>query len=222
MSKISNNSKYLAITILIGGKSTRFGNDKGLFELNGKPLISYQLETLSQGNFDIFLVAHSTKQVQNYINNIEINKILAFVIDEFGILFDSTLRTPLLGLYSGFRELNKLGYEKSFVIPCDLPLIQFNVVKFMIEQSYGFDCCIPCWKNGLLEPLFTVYPIEETITSAEENFNKKDYKLVHLLKDKWKINYISIEKSIIPLDKDLISFINVNEQSDLEKIQKKK
>ena len=111
-----------------------------------------------------------------------------------------------------------MGYEKSFVIPCDLPLIQFNVVKFMIEQSYGFDCCIPRWKNGLLEPLFTVYPIEETITSAEENINKKDYKLVHLLKDKWKINYISIEKSIIPLDKDLISFINVNEQSDLEKI----
>ncbi|MFX0041028.1 MAG: NTP transferase domain-containing protein, partial [Candidatus Heimdallarchaeota archaeon] len=48
MSDIRERSKYLAITILIGGKSSRFGSDKGLFQILGKPLISYELEILEQ------------------------------------------------------------------------------------------------------------------------------------------------------------------------------
>ena len=82
VSKVRNITKSLAITILIGGKSTRFGNDKGLFEFFEKPLISYQLETLSHLNYDIFLIAHSMNQVQEYINKIDITNINAFIIDE--------------------------------------------------------------------------------------------------------------------------------------------
>ena len=64
--KISKKSKNLAIVILIGGKSSRFGKDKGLFKFHGKPLISYQLETLKQVNHDIFLISNSKEQVQKY------------------------------------------------------------------------------------------------------------------------------------------------------------
>ncbi|MFX1500619.1 MAG: NTP transferase domain-containing protein, partial [Promethearchaeota archaeon] len=150
MSKISNYSKSIAITILIGGKSTRFGNDKGLFEFNNKSLISYELDTLKQGNFDIFLVAHSSKQVQNYIDNIDISQIVAFIIDTDFFIADSSKRTPLLGIYSGFKELQNLGYQKSLIIPCDIPLINLDVVKLMIKESFEYDCCIPRWENNLL------------------------------------------------------------------------
>ena len=79
MSGITDKSKYLAITILIGGKSSRFGSDKGLFEYLGKPLISHQLDILNQLNYDIFLVANSKEQVQDYINKIDIKSITAFI-----------------------------------------------------------------------------------------------------------------------------------------------
>ncbi|MFX0049049.1 MAG: NTP transferase domain-containing protein, partial [Candidatus Hermodarchaeota archaeon] len=46
----------------MGGKSTRFGSDKGIFNFRGKALIDYQLETLFPLNYDIFLVANSTEQ----------------------------------------------------------------------------------------------------------------------------------------------------------------
>ena len=75
MLTINNKPKYLAIAILIGGKSTRFGSDKGLYNFLGKPLITHQLETLNQGNYDIFLVASSKEQVQNYANKIDIKNI---------------------------------------------------------------------------------------------------------------------------------------------------
>ena len=82
MLKITKKSKDLAIIILIGGKSKRFGSDKGIYEYNGKPLISYQLETLCRFDNDIFLVANSVRQVQKYLNKIDLEKIVAFIIDE--------------------------------------------------------------------------------------------------------------------------------------------
>ncbi len=216
MLKIRNKPKSLAITILIGGKSTRFGSDKGLFEFLGKPLISYQLETLSQLNYDIFIVAHSKNQVSRYLRIIDITKIMAFIIDDNNITSDSPLRIPLLGLYSGFKELYKLGYKKSFVISCDLPLIQFNVLKFLIKQSNGFDCCIPKWNNGFLEPLFAIYPIKKAYKKAEENLKNRKYKLTNIIGDNWKIRFISIENSIKQFDQNLLTFLNINTPEDIK------
>ncbi|MFX1374412.1 MAG: molybdenum cofactor guanylyltransferase [Promethearchaeota archaeon] len=221
MSNITTNSKYLAITILIGGKSTRFGSDKGLFPLFGKPLISHQLDTLSQLKYDIFLVAHSKKQVQYYINKINIKKIMAFIIDDKNISIKIEGTTPLIGMYSAFKELYKLGYAKSLVLPCDLPLIQKKIIELLITQSEKFECCIPQWENGLLEPLFAIYPIEKALNSSEYNLRHKNYKLVNLIDKSWNINYISIEKLIKPLDKNLLSFININSQENLKIIHKK-
>ena len=216
MSKIRNKSESIAIMILIGGKSTRFGSDKGLFEFLGKPLISYQLETLSPLNYDIFIVAHSKNQVSRYLRIIDITKIMAFIIDDNNITSDSPLRIPLLGLYSGFKELYKLGYKKSFVISCDLPLIQFNVLKFLIKQSNGFDCCIPKWNNGFLEPLFAIYPIKKAYKKAEENLKNRKYKLTNIIGDNWKIRFISIENSIKQFDQNLLTFLNINTPEDIK------
>ena len=220
MLKIRNNSKYLAITLLIGGKSTRFGSDKGLYEILGKPLISYLLDILAQLDYDIFLVAHSNKQVQNYIEKIDIKKIMAFIIDDEVILLRLKERSPMIGLYSAFKELNKLNYEKALVLPCDTPLVQKNVIEFLIEQSKGYDCCIPKWDNSFIEPLFGIYPVKKSFRSAKKNLNKNHFKLSKLLKKDWRIRYVSIEKTIQTIDKNLLSFINVNKQSDLERIIK--
>jgi len=219
VSKIRNMAKSLAITILIGGKSTRFGNDKGLFEFFEKPLISYQLETLSHINYDIFLVAHSMKQVQEYMKKIDITKINAFIIDEINIKTTKNLHTPMIGLYSAFKELDKLGYKKTLALSCDMPYIILKVVDFLIEKSKGYDCCIPRWDKGFLEPLFAIYPVRKARLMAEKNLERKSYKLSNLLNKNWKINYISVENLIQPLDKDLCSFININEPAELKKLE---
>jgi len=216
--KIKYKTKFLAIAVLIGGKSTRFGSDKGLFEFLGKSLVSYQLETLSQFNYNIFLVAHSIKQVQDYIKKIDIKKVSAFIIDEIDINESKSFHTPMLGLYSAFKELKKLKYEKVLALSCDAPLIKKDVLIYLIEQCKKFDCCIPQWNNGFLEPLFAVYPVKKGLKTAKKSIKMKSFKLTNLLSAQWKTNFISIEKSIQPLDKKLLSFVNINVQSDLELI----
>ncbi len=217
MSKI-NVKKDLAFVILIGGLSARFGSDKGIFEFLGKPLISYQIETLSKYNHPIFLVANSQEQVQEYINKIDIKKIMAFILDDMEIIEDDSLRTPMIGAYSAFKELNKLEYEKAFVFSCDAPLIKFDIVELLIKKSEGFDCCIPKWDNGFLEPLFAIYSVKDALLKAKESLENKTYKLLNLFDANWKINYISVENDIKPLDRELTSFININGPIDIEKL----
>ena len=219
MLKINIKSKNIAIAILIGGKSNRFGSDKGLYEFQGKPLISYLLNTLSEGAYDIFLIAHSYKQVQNYIDNIDIKKIKAFILDDNELVPNLKLHAPLLGLYSAYKELSKLGYKRTFTLSCDTPLIKYEVIKFIIEESKGYDCCIPRWNNGYIEPLLAIYPTKNAYFRSEEKLLKKEFQLTSLVENKWKIKFLSIEDSIKPFDEDLVSFININTQDDLERLK---
>ncbi|MFW9971350.1 MAG: molybdenum cofactor guanylyltransferase [Candidatus Odinarchaeota archaeon] len=220
MLNINKSSKYLAFSILIGGKSTRFGSDKGLFQILEKPLISYELETLGKINYDIFLVANSTNQVQNYIEKIDLKKITAFIIDEQPLFKNKFVRAPIIGLYSVFKELKRLRYKKVLVTSCDIPLVKKKLVEYLIEQSEGYDCCIPQWNNGFLEPLLAIYPVEKALKTAKRNIINESYKLINLISNKWRINFISIEKSLKQFDENLDSFTNINELKDIEKIKK--
>lgn len=210
--------KKLAFVVLIGGKSARFGSDKGIFEFHGKSLISYQLEVLSEFNKDIFLVAHSKQQIQSYIEKIDIKKIMAFIIDDREILEDKEVHSPMLGLYSAFKELSELKYEKAFVLSCDMPLIKKEVIDVIIKESEGFDCCIPEWNSGFREPLFAIYPVEGGYKRAKDRLKNKLYKLTNLLNDEWKIKILLIEEKIKNLDEKLLTFININGPIDIEKL----
>jgi len=214
------NQKYLAILILIGGKSTRFGTEKAIIELYGKPLILHQLEILSKFDQDIYLVAHSEEQIFNYRKQIDFPKGVTFIIDDRDIFAYPKIYKPMLGIYSGFKELNELNFEKVFLLSCDMPLIKAEVIKLMINESNEFDCCIPRWDNGYLEPFFAIYPVEKGFQRAKEILITEDYGLINFIDKNWNINYVSVEKSIQPLDKNLVSLVNINGPIDLAKLVK--
>ncbi|MHA1689481.1 MAG: molybdenum cofactor guanylyltransferase [Promethearchaeota archaeon] len=213
------NPKYLAILILIGGRSSRFGFDKGSIEFLGKPLILYQIDTLKQFDNDVFLVAHSANQVENYFKNFNIPKD-KFIIDDNELLVYDKIRNPLIGIYSGLKYLKELNFEKAFVLSCDAPLIKPSVIEFMITQSKGYDAVIPRWKNGYLETLFTIYSVASALIKAKSLLDEEIYTLNELIDYNWKINFISVEEDIQPLDKNLVSLININGPIDIEKLKK--
>lgn len=214
------NPKYLAILILIGGKSTRFGTEKAAIEFFGKSLILHQIETLNKFDQDIFLVAHSEEQIFNYRKSIEFPKEITFIVDDREIFKHLKIFKPMLGIYSGLKELFRLNFEKAFLLSCDMPLIKPEIIELMIKESEGYDCCIPRWNNGFLEPFFAIYPVEKGYYKAREILNSENYGLYNFIDKNWKINYVSVEKSIQPLDKNLVSLININGPIDLAKLIK--
>ena len=216
-----DDQKKLAIVILIGGKNIRFGNESAaVLDVLGKPLILHQIETLSKFDEDVFLVANSEYQINSYYKEINFPRDINFIVDDTEIIGDSDVRTPMLGIYSGFKELNNLGFEKGFLLSGDMPLIKPEVVDLLIKEVEGYDCCIPRWNNGFLEPLFAIYPVEKTYELAKKTIQEKNYAFNSIVDKTWNINYISVEESIKPLDQNLVGLINVNGPIDLEKVIK--
>lgn len=216
-----DDQKKLAIVILIGGKNIRFGNESAaVLDVLGKPLILHQIETLSKFDEDVFLVANSEYQINSYYRKINFPRDINFIVDDTEIIGDSDVRTPMLGIYSGFKELNKLGFEKGFLLSGDMPLVKPKVIELLIKEVEGYDCCIPRWNNGFLEPLFAIYPVEKMYELAKKTIQEKNYALNSITDKTWNINYISVEESIKPLDQNLVGLINVNGPIDLEKVIK--
>ncbi len=216
-----DDQKKLAIVILIGGKNIRFGNESAaVLDVLGKPLILHQIETLSKFDEDVFLVANSEYQINSYYREINFPRDINFIVDDTEIIGEPDVRTPMLGIYSGFKELNDLGFEKGFLLSGDMPLIKPEVIELLIKEVEGYDCCIPRWNNGFLEPLFAIYPVEKTYELAKKTIQEKNYALNSIIDKTWNINYISVEESIKPLDQNLVGLININGPIDLEKVIK--
>ena len=152
------------------------------------------------------------------MNEIDYTKISAFIVDDYEISKKQNLRSPLIGLYTAFKELQKLGYKKVFVLSCDNPLVGFEVIEYIIKHCEGFDCCIPKWNNNFLEPLLAIYHIGKAFETSKRNIQKNIFKLTHLISQAWKTNYISIEEEIRFLDNKLLSFININTKEDISNL----
>lgn len=208
----------LAIVILIGGRSARFGTEKAIINLFGKPLILHQIETLYELNKKIFIVAHSEEQIYKYRKEIDFPKDIIFIEDDREFFSYSNIFKPMIGIYSGFKELYNLNYEKGFLLSCDMPLIKPEVIKLLIKEIIGYDSVIPRWENGFLEPFFSIYPVKETYERAKWILKTANYGLLNLIDKNWKVNYVSVENLIKPLDKNLVSLININGPIDLLKV----
>ena len=196
MSNISNKNKSLAFVILVGGKSTRFGEDKGIFEFLGKPLISYQIEVLSQFNHDIFIVAYSQIQIQEYIERIKSLSLSPEIIARQKDL--KIVYTPIHG--TGVKlvpdSLKAFGFENIYNVPeQDVVDGNFPTVKspnpeesaalnMAIQKAKEVDAnlgmllkkTLPLFKysNEIKQGSFDLNALEEAIERFDASSNKDD------------------------------------------------
>jgi molybdopterin-guanine dinucleotide biosynthesis protein A len=212
--------KDLAFAILIGGKSSKFNTEKIRFKFENKSLILHLIEVVSNFDEEVFLISSSEDQLHSFRKEINFPGNIKFFFDDREYFPYPKIHSPILGVYTALKELNNLGFEKVLILSGESPLIKKEVIRLLIDASITFDCTIPKWKNGFLEPLFAIYPIEKTLKIARENLIKKEFNLNHLLDETWNINFISVEDSIQPLDKNLLSLININGPIDIEKLLK--
>ena len=164
-------------------------------------------------------MANNIEQVQTYIQSIDISKITAFFIDDHDIIESKNIRSPLIGLYTALKELQHLNYQNAFILSCDNPFFNIEVIKFMMKQFASNDACMPIWDKNYVEPLFAIYKIAPFLKKTKENLINKCFKLSKLLDPtEMRIKYISIENEIKLLDDKLESFININEPADISNL----
>ena len=185
--------------VLAGGSGKRFGGDKLLFKISGKPLISHTIERLeAAGSIDEVVVVASPENAE---------KLKALGLP---VVVDELLVGPIGGIYTA------LSLGDAFVVAGDMPLLVPEFIDFIVERFYlkKGSACVPRWSNGYLEPLHSAYS-REFRPFLEEKITAGQYVINRAIRES-KACYIEIER--LP-EEWRESFFNVNTREDLRRIR---
>ena len=182
--------------VLAGGKSSRLGRDKALEKIGGEYLIERVIGSLSQLGDDIIVVTAAPNQ----LSKLNVEKVL-----------DTYPRTGAkVGLCTG---LNASLSFYSLVVACDMPFLNINLLRHLLDSASGFDAVIP--KIGdKIEPLHAVYS-KNCIPILEEQIGKDRLKISDLFSE---INVRYVEAGEIEKYDPLhLSLYNINSEGDLKR-----
>ena len=128
-----------ACGILAGGASRRMGRNKALLPFRGKPLVRRQLDVLSPLFSEILISANDPGPYAPFKVRV--------VPDHFA--------EPCS--LSGIHALLKAATApRVFVVACDLPFLNADLIRRMLAVSADFDVIVPETSGGL-EPLHAIY-----------------------------------------------------------------
>ena len=192
----------VSIVIQAGGQSSRMGEDKGLVDLCGRPMIENVIERLSPYGNEMII---TTNQPESYLR--------------FGIRTKTDIYQnygALAGLHTAlFAATNELV----FVVACDLPFVNRGLFKFMknLFVAKSVDVVIPKTEKGY-EPFYAFYRKSTCLPLVTEAISSGKRRLIS-----W-FEYANVhpvfETVIREFDPGLDSFSNINTPEDLEIAQK--
>jgi molybdopterin-guanine dinucleotide biosynthesis protein A len=190
-------------TVLAGGKSQRFGEDKSQVKLEGKLLIDYILSEISSEFREILIV--SNKKI-NFKNSEKIS-----IIEDFkkGL-------GPLGGVLSAMKWVkeNNKNYEWISTFPADTPFFKKEILqKFYNEIEIEKSRLFFIKSNNTRHNIFGLWSIN-LLDKLEEDLNKGDRKV-----ELW-ANSVGVK--VIDMDfKNIDPFFNINTKQDLEKAKER-
>ena len=193
--------------ILAGGFSTRLGQDKGLVQLAGKPLVRHVLDKTKNLVDETLVVVNSNGQAEKY------EKVLgsgaSISVD------DAEAHSPLAGANVGFREASG---KYSLLLPCDAPFASRDILQLLLELCVNKNAAIPRWPNCYIEPLQAVYCTEAALRASKEAVSSGEVKMQAMVDRLRGVRYVST-LVLEQLDPGLNTFINVNTALDLKKAE---
>jgi molybdopterin-guanine dinucleotide biosynthesis protein A len=198
-------SSKRTVVILAGGQSSRFGSNKALALLAGKPLISHVTERLSHIADETLVVIGLGERRAHYE---------AILPRSAKVMNDCQEgKTPLIGIVTGLQAASS---EYAFICACDTPFVNEKVVELLFRRASGADAAIPRWNGGQIEPLEAVYRTTPTLRAARETLTVSGQRLRVMIDKLAQVMYVSVEDEVSKLDYDLRTFFNVNSREDME------
>jgi Molybdopterin-guanine dinucleotide biosynthesis protein A len=185
--------------ILAGGKSTRMGFDKALMTIDGVPMIKRAASALSIVFNDIIICGREY-DLQDLKNAVCVPDIYPGI-------------GPIGGIYTGLYNSRD---DINFIMACDIPNVDIEVVKYMIYRLNNRHCAIMVF-HGYMEPLFGVYR-KSILPQLKCQIENHCYKISDLY-GKIEVEYID-EHDIIDEVPSFKGLYNINTPSDYEDYRK--
>lgn len=182
--------------LLAGGKSKRFGKNKALLLVDGKPLISVLVDRLKQA-FDNVYVSLSDKDNYSFLEGV------FFIKDIFAN------KGPMAGLQAGLLNSNT---EFNYLCACDMPFIEVDYFEYLKNIDRDYDILVP-EINGRYETLASIYR-KTCIPYIERKLESNQLRLSGIFDDV-KTKIISQQELQKHFDPKKL-FFNINYSSDYD------
>ncbi|MCS7215190.1 MAG: molybdenum cofactor guanylyltransferase [Thermodesulfovibrio sp.] len=187
----------LSASILAGGKSSRMKRHKCLLPVNNERIIDLVLANLKELFEELFIVT-------NY-PELYFYKGIALLGDIY------PFRGPMSGIHVAMKNSN---YD-IFAFACDMPFIKKEIIFTLSDKhiKQNNNATIPMYKDKIY-PLPGIYS-RKFISELERLILEDKLSMTKFLKD---IGAETVE--VANLDKEGLSFININREEDLELLKK--
>ncbi|MCW8348510.1 molybdenum cofactor guanylyltransferase MobA [Vibrio sp. ZSDZ65] len=153
--------------ILAGGQASRMGgNDKGLIEFNGKPLIEHVLQRLSSQTDDITINAN-----RNHDHYAQYAPVISDTFPDYP--------GPLGGIHAGL-----LAAKHDWVgfVPCDSPFIDASLIRRFCDNVTPDSDILVAHDGEYHQPVFTLFH-RRVLPKLEAFLERGDRKIILLYKD---------------------------------------
>jgi molybdopterin-guanine dinucleotide biosynthesis protein A len=137
-------SAPLKALVLLGGKSSRMGEEKGLIQYHEKTQVEHLVVLLEELGMEVFLSVRE-EQKENYL-----------FLDRPFIADQLQGAGPLGGITSAMRSFPQTAF---LVVACDLPNLQKEQLDFLLKNrnAKAFATCYESPMDGGPEPLCSIY-----------------------------------------------------------------
>tara|TARA_B100001540_G_scaffold302637_1_gene310352 strand:- start:189 stop:800 length:612 start_codon:yes stop_codon:yes gene_type:complete len=193
-----NENNFLG-TILAGGKSSRFGEDKSTTKLGDKTLLDHTVGKI-KNEFTEILVISNNKEL-NFKNN-KIHVVEDCIEGQLG---------PLVGILTAMKWVlkNKKKYKWIASFPCDTPFFDTKIInELKIKVKETSKKLIFLNSNKKRHNIFGLWSLD--LIEILEKDIKNNFRKVELWADK--VGYENININREKFDR----FLNINTKNDLE------
>ncbi|MBN1486708.1 MAG: molybdenum cofactor guanylyltransferase [Anaerolineae bacterium] len=187
--------------VLAGGRSRRMGKDKRFLSIQGRPLITWVLESLTPLVSELIIVTKEPEDLETYGVRV--------VQDHYSGI------GVLAGLHAGLVAAQG---EWAFVVAADSPFLNVPLMRAIVRlgERQPVDVVVPYWQKGL-EPLCALYRPVNCVPAIESAIQRGDRRLISFYSD-LRVQ-IMAEEEVSRWDPQGCSFFNVNTPQDLETVQ---
>jgi molybdopterin-guanine dinucleotide biosynthesis protein A len=209
-----------AAIILSGGKAHRFQNtdgkwqDKALAKLYGKPLLVHAVENAEKVVDDIVVVVNEEARKSEY------KTVLAdYNIGNIRVITDlkiNHLSGPIIAILTGLKFVQA---DYCLTIPSDMPFLNRKVADYLFSQIPDSYVAVPMWPNSRIETLLMVLERTHTLQIVETLCHLGRSHPDDIIRGSLHVLLVSSIGEIKTLDPELKSFININCQEDLNRLQ---
>lgn len=189
----------ISLAVLAGGQSVRFGSNKALTPIGGKPILHRVLAAAAGLADEIFVVTNTPE-----------------AYPDLGLPLVSDIR-PAGGALRGLHTaLSTATQPWVLCLACDMPFLQTALLRFLCERALAASAplgvVVPRHADGF-EPFCAIYNRSLCLPELEPLLDSGRWRMIGLY-ERVPVEAIALD-TLRAHDPELLSFLNINTPDDL-------